>query len=165
MHNFHPIFPYLWIFDNLVENCCINLRFSARAQRGAVAIYYGVPCEPPFREVGRGQRFIQISRALRVGASVSFAQSPYLSAINYVPYTQDIRNIYVRYTQDNRVINLRTPYLPPAFYLLLSAFFLDTTSLPLRYHSIITPLPSSTFSVPSPCLATCQVLGDIPPSK
>ena len=61
---------------------------------------------------------------------------PYLSAVNYVPYTQDIRNIYVRYTQDNRVVNLRIPYLPPAFYLFLSAFFLETTSLPLRYHSI-----------------------------
>ena len=71
--------------------------------------------------------------------------NPCLSAINYVPYTQDIRNIYVRYTQDNRVVNLRIPYLPPAFCLLLSAFFLETTSLPFQYHSITTVLPSSTF--------------------
>ena len=74
---------------------------------------------------------------------------PYLSAVNYIPYTQDIRNIYVGYTQDNRVVNLRIPYLPPAFYLFLSAFFLETTSLPFRYHSVTTILPSSTFPVPS----------------
>ena len=57
-----------------------------------------------------------------------------LSAVNYVPYTQDIRNIYVRYTQDNRVVNLITPYLLPAFYLFLSAFFLETTPISFRYH-------------------------------
>ena len=45
------------------------------------------------------------------------------------------------------------------------AIFLETTSLPFRYHSVTTVLPSSTFPVPSPCLATCQVLGINSPSK
>ena len=40
------------------------------------------------------------------------------------------------------------PSLPPTFCIHLSAFFLETTSLPLRCHSITIQLPSNTFPVP-----------------
>ena len=64
-----------------------------------------------------------------------------LSAVNYVGYTYD-----------NRVVDLRTPYLPLTFILpsicFFPAIFLETTSLLFRYHSVITVSPSNTFPVP-----------------
>ena len=39
-------------------NSCTSFILQAHFDEGAVVIYYGVLCEPPFREVGRGQRFI-----------------------------------------------------------------------------------------------------------
>ena len=41
---------------------------------------------------------------------------PCLFLINYVPYTQDIRNIYVGYTYDNRVNQQGTPNISPPLH-------------------------------------------------
>ena len=73
--------------------------------------------------------------------------------------TQDIRNIYVGYTQDNRVVNLRIPYLPPIFYVLLSRYLsrnhLVTIPIPLCCHCITIQYFPRTI-LPVKCSATVR---------
>ena len=56
------------------------------------------------------------------------------------------------------------PYLPPIFLLSFSYLLPASFRFLSRYHSDTISLPVHYYPIPSPCLATCQVLGYFPPS-